>query len=308
MKRLSPLTGRPALLLAGGLVCLSGFLMQPGQAVAQETADPSFADVLHDEGDYFRAITEYRRAIHEADDEETKQVLWFRIGQCYLAAQRYTEAMNVFGRLAQQEIESPLCLRSRYQMGLTYLNAGTTGLARKEFLALLELPPDNVAVGGDRLTLALAATWFQERNWEKAAASLDGFEQNHKASPLLETATFVRAQSLAAEDVPRKSPFLAGLLSAVIPGLGQFYEGRWGDGVQALLITGVFGAATVASLYVEYHNNYSDYVVPSLIGSGFVVFYGANIYGAVNGARMSNTMAIHRHVADVRVRYLPVLR
>jgi tetratricopeptide (TPR) repeat protein len=308
MTRVSLLARRLAtmrhLLCSAGLL---GVLMGPCVSLAQSPGGLSFADTLFEEGDYFRAITEYRRAIHESEDGAGSNELWFLIGQSYLRAKRYSEAMEVFSRLVKLETDTTLQRRSRYQMGMTYLMAGTSHSARKEFLALLE-EPDDAGFRKDRTTLALAATWFQERDWEQAAATLEGFEESHPGSALLETAALVKANALAAEDLPRKSPFLAGLLSAVVPGLGQFYEGRWGDGIQALLITGVFGAATAASLYAEYHNNYSDYVVPSLVGSGFLVFYGANIYGAVNGARMSNIMASHRHVKETQDIYLPVLQ
>ena len=74
----------------------------------------------------------------------------------------------------------------------------------------------------------------------------------------------------------RKSPVVAGLLSAVIPGAGKIYAGRTGEGIASLLSVGTMAAVT-AENWVKYGpRNWKTILFGSLTG----VFYIANIYGS----------------------------
>jgi hypothetical protein len=48
---------------------------------------------------------------------------------------------------------------------------------------------------------------------------------------------------------PARNPWVAGLLSGLLPGLGQFYNRQWGKGAGFLL--GVFGPAVVLSSSID---------------------------------------------------------
>src|ERR1035437_2749457 len=51
------------------------------------------------------------------------------------------------------------------------------------------------------------------------------------------------------KQVKRKSPLLAGALSAVLPGSGKFYAGYKGQGIAALMTVGVLGISAAESYY-----------------------------------------------------------
>lgn len=75
---------------------------------------------------------------------------------------------------------------------------------------------------------------------------------------------------------PRKSPVVAGLLSAVIPGSGKIYAGRLGEGIASFLSVGTMAAVT-AENWIKYGpKNWKTILFGSLTG----VFYIANIYGS----------------------------
>lgn len=80
----------------------------------------------------------------------------------------------------------------------------------------------------------------------------------------------------------RKSPFIAGSLSAIIPGLGKVYAGRLGEGVSAFLITTTMGLVAVEN-YVK--DGWKD---PKTIifGSLFSVFYIGNIWGSTLSVKL----------------------
>lgn len=106
-----------------------------------------------------------------------------------------------------------------------------------------------------------------------------------------------RAQALAADDttrsrietlagfvaqgprLPRRSPRLAGTLSALLPGSGQMYAGRTSDGLRHLMFNAALILTTISFARGEH--------VPAavLTGSLALPFYMGNIRGAAASAR-----------------------
>ncbi|HEY6438358.1 MAG TPA: hypothetical protein VIY47_17360, partial [Ignavibacteriaceae bacterium] len=84
------------------------------------------------------------------------------------------------------------------------------------------------------------------------------------------------------ENPDYKSPALAGILSAVIPGSGKMYVGEWGDGITGLLITGLFA-------FLAYDNFKADHTARAWIFTGIgAFFYAGNIYGSIASAQIFN--------------------
>ncbi len=84
------------------------------------------------------------------------------------------------------------------------------------------------------------------------------------------------------KDPPYKSPILAGIFSAVVPGLGKVYTENYMDGLFAALLTGVFG-------YIAYTDFRADHDVRGWIFTGTAAFfYAGNIYGSAASAQIYN--------------------
>ncbi len=75
----------------------------------------------------------------------------------------------------------------------------------------------------------------------------------------------------------KKSPVIAGLMSAIIPGSGKMYGGKIGEGVTSLLGLTILGAMTYENYKKLGLSNYKTIT----FGSIFSVFYIGNIYGSV---------------------------
>ena len=73
----------------------------------------------------------------------------------------------------------------------------------------------------------------------------------------------------------RKSPALAGILSAIIPGSGKAYAGRWKDGVIAFIIS-----SSSAFISIKGFNKNPSSIYPWIMGSFAVAYYSGNIYGS----------------------------
>jgi len=76
-----------------------------------------------------------------------------------------------------------------------------------------------------------------------------------------------------------KSPVLAASLSAVIPGTGRMYAGRWFDGFMGLSQFLLYAAIT----NYAYQNNID--ILTGIAGGGTLIIYGGEIYGAYRTAK-----------------------
>jgi len=81
-----------------------------------------------------------------------------------------------------------------------------------------------------------------------------------------------------------KKMWLAGLMSAIIPGSGKMYAGKTGEGIASLLMVGSMGLVTWENHRKLGIKNFKTI----LFGSIFTIFYVGNIYGSVFSVKISN--------------------
>jgi len=92
----------------------------------------------------------------------------------------------------------------------------------------------------------------------------------------------------------RKSPVLAALMSAVIPGTGKMYCGYWGDGVMSFMFT-----ASSTFFAIRGFNKFgTKSVYPWVIGGLAVSYYTANIYGGASSANRYNDNLDHSFIHE----------
>ena len=88
----------------------------------------------------------------------------------------------------------------------------------------------------------------------------------------------------------KKSPLLAGMMSAIIPGSGKFYAGYKGQGLAALATVGVLGLSAAESYFRPFGPvNKKGYKSPEFItfGSLFTIFYVGNIWGSALSVKLA---------------------
>ncbi len=81
-----------------------------------------------------------------------------------------------------------------------------------------------------------------------------------------------------------KSPFIAGVASAIIPGLGKIYAGKTTEGIASFLVVGSFAAVTAENWIKNGLENWKT-ILFGLIGA---TFYIGNIYGSVISVQTYN--------------------
>ncbi|MCF8363168.1 MAG: hypothetical protein K9G70_11155 [Prolixibacteraceae bacterium] len=128
-----------------------------------------------------------------------------------------------------------------------------------------------------------------QKNWEKAY--LISKEQNNinglKATGLINIAN----ESYQTE---RKKPWVATLISVVVPGSGKMYSGYWGDG----LISFLFTASSSFFAYRAFNKYGADKVYPWIAGGLAVSYYSANIYGSAKAAKRYNDNLNHQYIHE----------
>lgn len=84
------------------------------------------------------------------------------------------------------------------------------------------------------------------------------------------------------KDLSYKSPALAGIMSAIIPGSGYVYSGKLKEGISAFSVNLLLG---VGIYYLILNGNYSSAVLTSFITAPF---YIGNIVGSINASHLYN--------------------
>ncbi len=93
---------------------------------------------------------------------------------------------------------------------------------------------------------------------------------------------YFRQYHFLLQHYPKKSAFLAGALSAVIPGLGKVYTGKPGQALASFLRTVPLAAITLENYKVNGFKNPQLYI----FGSLFALFYVGNIWGSTLSAKI----------------------
>ena len=102
-------------------------------------------------------------------------------------------------------------------------------------------------------------------------------------------------------DIPSRSPWLAGGLSALVPGLGSVYTGRYSEGALAFFLNVLLISATASSFQND------QPALGMTLGTFALAFYSGAIYAAVNGAQKYNDRAQARYLEEQRLRFGIVL-
>ena len=108
------------------------------------------------------------------------------------------------------------------------------------------------------------------------------FRQQHYQFSKQELSFLAIADDL--ENHRYRSPALAGLYSALIPGLGRVYGGKVGMGIGTFLTTAVFGLQA----WEAYDKDGPRSARFAIFGSLFSIFYIGNIWGSVFTVKIAN--------------------
>jgi putative component of membrane protein insertase Oxa1/YidC/SpoIIIJ protein YidD/TM2 domain-containing membrane protein YozV len=236
----------------------------------------SFADYLYSSGKYYQAAGEYLRVRFMSRSSELSDYAGLMAGESYLQASDLVQARHAFKDLGASAVE----------------DFRQYGLARTEFAAADYAGTRNAlsAIASPVLTRqakALAGwTYFRERQFRDGAAALRAIGTDEPSR---------RLASMDGHGIRRRSRLASTLLSAIIPGAGQLYSGRAGDGAYSFLTVASTGLVTWW-FAAEPATRDRTRVKVSIFGVITALFYAGNVYGANVAARDYNLLQEHRYI------------
>ncbi len=272
---------------------LPAFDMEPPMPAAESVSSElwvrigetvSFARWLAVGGDCRRAETEYLRVAHLSRSDDWRRWSYYQIGASYFEAGAWTDAESAYLQAGMLSADAAQRELARHLVAASLFNDGRYG-GSEDMLYGPDLMPRALALRG-----LCRMTWG---DWDAAASDFAAGVEPAVDSVLIERLEYMRTAAAAGAYLPHRSPGLAMVMSAVLPGSGQMYAGRTHDGLRHLLFNGAL-IYTLVKLIQDDH-----YPASYLVGTIGVPFYVGNVRGGGYSARAFNRDRRLEHVADV---------
>jgi TolA-binding protein len=235
-----------------------------------------FSFDLFTAGEYYRAITEAKRYISLFTKGPQTEEMAKLIGDAYLMSHEWPEAIEAYDQFLMQYPASSLINTATFHKAIALVKQGNMREAERLFQIILS--------GTERDKKSEVALWeilllIRQNRFDEAEKIL----RNEMISQEIEKETSLLEELLKEKKgVNYKSPEIAGVLSAVLPGSGQFYNERYQDGVYSFFLNALFILGAYKAFDSE---NYGLGGVLTLFEIGW---YTGGIYGAVGGAHKYN--------------------
>ncbi len=251
-----------------------------------------YAESLFEEGDFYRAITEYKRFIFFFPKEEEKaEKCYFMIGKSYFKAKKWVEAIDALKVFTVKFPRSFMLNDALYLRGVAEKNL------KKYDDALLTFEEIIKTSSGEYRNKAIyqrALVLVDMEDWKGAGETFLKIPEESVLSPAARTFS---SELENIDNLPRKSPATAGTLAAIMPGAGHLYTERPRDALVAFLLNGAFIWAAV-----ELFND-ENYVAGGVVTFFELGWYSGNIYSAVSSAHKYNKRVKEKFLKNLGDRY-----
>jgi len=252
--------------------CWSGVVLVNAYAGGLE-----FADHLFGIGEYDRAITEYLRYKFETGiGEKQVAVVDYKTALCYQKLGKSEKAAEILNRLYAEK--SYLTEEALFDLALLSYKDSRLSNSVDELNEYITKFPNGQFK--DDVEYMLAVSYMQDGNFKEVRRVLTAIKQNDGA--YANSAEDLLRELKAEGNIKLKSKRTAGMLSTVLPGAGQFYAGRKGDGIATLLINSVVTGSAILAF-----DNDED-VFGYFMSFWGASFYLGNIYSAISAANKYN--------------------
>jgi hypothetical protein len=248
----------------------------PGPNRATAAPSLSFAEYLYSSGEYSQAAGEYLRVRFMSSQPGLSCYAGLMAGESYLRTGDLAQARHAFGDLSAPTVG----------------DFRQYGIARTDFAAA-DYVGTRTALGS--ITSPLLArqaraldgwTFFRQHRFAEGASRMNAIGSDEPSQ---------RLSAMDGRDIRRRSRFASTLLSAIVPGAGQLYSGRAGDGAYSFLTVASTGLVTWW-FATEHDKHDPSSVRVSIFGVITALFYAGNVYGANTAARDYNLLQERRYV------------
>jgi outer membrane protein assembly factor BamD (BamD/ComL family) len=247
------------------------------------------ADSFLEEREYYRAVTEFKKFLIFFPESNQSDYVYWRLGQAYYQGTEYDQAVKSFSSLRDRYSRGPYTPNAIYYEGLSYWKLRQYEKARASLEDLVREFPDSEAAPESLIASSLVSLDEEDiPASKKSLTQLIKYYPGYVKSKPAQDALGLLDQF---QNRPQKSPVLAGVLSAVIPGAGYVYAEHYADGFTAFLVNALFIAGTITAIHQE------NYGLAAIVGGVGLPFYFGNIYGAANAAKKWN-LAVRKELRN----------
>lgn len=229
-----------------------------------------FGDYLFCESDFLRASIEYDEYLKFYSNDTVR----FKIALGFAEMENYSEAKFRFNSISSN---------SEYfeQSRLGYLKV----LIQSEEKNLFE-KIEVESISQNQLKLLNLASLLNLSELSKPEEFQTPFDKEEKG--------IVSGFYNQKNDPPYKSPTVAGILSAIIPGAGKIYTNQFSEGITSFILNGLFG-------YLAYSNFNNNHEFRGYLFAGVgAMFYSGNIYGSVASVHKYNAFVDYQLSEEVK--------
>jgi len=250
----------------------------------------AFGNWLFQQGEYMRAATEYYRYLYYGGQENAW--LWHQLALCYFKAGEYQKALTIYNRL----IKSFPLAEPKEDI---FYEAAFANFKIAEFEECIKLI-DELALQQDLLPpffILRGSAYLLLGKDNQAVSDFTTYLAFPDAMDRVKVENLLELINKSAKE-NRLNPFLAGLFSSLIPGLGRIYAGRTEDGLVSFLLVGGCAALAFYSFSREGTNSLAGWIYVGL-GS---LFYISNIWGSVVAAEQANGQQLAKRNWELKER------
>jgi tetratricopeptide (TPR) repeat protein len=256
---------------------LAAFPAEEEKVSVDSQLQMDLADHFFQEGDYYRAITEYKRFLFFfPQNVRTAEAQW-KIARSYFNGKKWDEAISAGDHLIKKFPSTSYQAEALLLSGLCFKEKKEYSQARFFFGKAKEDAAD--ATTADEAQWQIAATYLKEERWKDASTE---YKKINKSSKLYPKSEYFAQGIDRIQEIPQKSPATAGILAAILPGSGHLYCERYRDATIAFLLNGAFIWGMVEAFQQK------NYVVGGILTFFELGWYSGNIYSAVASAHKHN--------------------
>jgi len=258
----------------------------------EEKSQLGFAHHLFDRGHYYQAVTEYERFIYYNPDHPSVPEARLKIAFCYQRGEQYDKAIELFRLLADEYHDQAVGKEAAFNVGQSFLLNEDYAQALIEFNSFVKDNPDSPLADKAQWSSAWTAIYLED--YASAQEHLLCVRKNSNyRKPSRELASALEELP----HLPRKSPFLAGFLAAVVPGAGHLYTGK----KKQALFTFFTNALLAFGTYEAFSNDL--YTAGGFLSLFSLNYYSGNIFGALNSTHIYNKNVTEAYLEQFRHKY-----
>ncbi len=244
-----------------------------------------YPDSLYNTGNYFDAITEYKRILFFNREDTIKYYGNYKIAECYKQGAKYDNAVEYFGHaMINSKTENQL-FDSKIQLFRVNLLRKTYDRAEQ---LINEIENDyRFADSTDQINYWKGWLMMFTERWKRAEYYFSKSTYSHELKNICEST-----------EKQLYSVTKAKVLSYIIPGSGQFYSGNYISGLFSLAWVGLSGYLT-ANAFIS-NRIFDGLVWGDLL---FLRFYKGNIENAENFAVRKNDLIFNKTMKNIQENY-----